>query len=75
MLDRPGLLGDVSSALAEHKVNIISCSMKADRDRLAAMRFDCEMGDPSHIDAVLGHIRRIEGVYQCYRVLPGANAD
>ncbi|MCB0962212.1 MAG: bifunctional (p)ppGpp synthetase/guanosine-3',5'-bis(diphosphate) 3'-pyrophosphohydrolase, partial [Acidimicrobiales bacterium] len=51
-LDRPGLLGDVSSALAEHKVNIIACTMKADRDRLALMRFDCEMGDPSHLDSV-----------------------
>ena len=71
-LDRPGLLGDVSSALAEHKVNIIACTMKADRDRLALMRFDCEMGDPSHLDSVLGRIRGIDGVYQSYRALPGA---
>jgi GTP pyrophosphokinase len=71
-LDRPGLLGDVSGVLAEHKVNIIACTMKTDRDRMALMRFDCEMGDPSHLDAVLGRIRGIDGVYQSYRVLPGA---
>ena len=71
-LDRPGLLGDVSGALAEHKVNIIACAMKTDRDRTAVMRFDCELGDPSHLDSVLGRIRAIDGVYQSYRVLPGS---
>jgi GTP pyrophosphokinase len=71
-LDRPGLLGDVSGTLAEHKVNIIACTMKTDRDRMAVMRFDCELGDPSHLDAVIGRIRRIDGVYETYRVLPGA---
>jgi GTP pyrophosphokinase len=73
-LDRPGLLGDVSGVLAEHKVNIIACTMKTDRDRMALMRFDCELGDPAHLDAVLGRIRAIDGVYQSYRVLPGATA-
>ncbi len=73
-LDRPGLLGDVSGVLAEHKVNIIACNMKTDRDRMASMRFECELGDPSHLDAVLGRIRSVDGVYQSYRVLPGASA-
>jgi GTP pyrophosphokinase len=73
-LDRPGLLGDVSGKLAEHKVNIVACTMKTDRDRMAVMRFDCELGDPSHLDAVIGRIRRIDGVYETYRVLPGAGA-
>jgi GTP pyrophosphokinase len=74
-LDRPGLLGDVSGTLAAHKVNIIACTMKTDRDRMALMRFDCELGDPSHLDAVLGRIRSIDGVYESYRVLPGAQSD
>ena len=74
-LDRPGLLGDVSGVLAAHKVNIIACTMKTDRDRMALMKFDCELGDPSHLDAVLGNIRRIDGVYGSYRVLPGAGSS
>ncbi|MEZ5205351.1 MAG: bifunctional (p)ppGpp synthetase/guanosine-3',5'-bis(diphosphate) 3'-pyrophosphohydrolase, partial [Acidimicrobiales bacterium] len=73
-LDRPGLLGDVSGVLAAHKVNIIACTMKTDRDRVALMRFDCELGDPSHLDAVLGNIRSIDGVYESYRVLPGSGS-
>ena len=36
------------------------------------MRFDVELGDPSHLGLVLGAIRGIEGVYETYRVLPGS---
>lgn len=71
-LDRPGLLGAVSGVLAENKVNIVACTMKTDRDRTALMRFDLELGDPSHLGAVLGRIHGVDGVYQSYRVLPGA---
>ena len=45
--------------------------MKTGSDRLAGMRFDFELGDPSHLSAVLGTIRRIDGVYDAYRILPG----
>jgi len=36
------------------------------------MRFDVELGDPSHLNLVLGAIRGIDGVYESYRVLPGS---
>ena len=71
-LDRPRLLRDVSATLADHHVNILSCSMKAGADRMAHMRFDVEMGDPSHLSVVIGSIRGIDGVYESYRVLPGS---
>ncbi|WP_254126961.1 bifunctional (p)ppGpp synthetase/guanosine-3',5'-bis(diphosphate) 3'-pyrophosphohydrolase [Aquihabitans sp. G128] len=74
-LDRPRLLRDVSSALADHHVNILACNMKTGGDRMAAMRFDFELGDPSHLSVVLGSIRGIDGVYESYRVLPGAAAS
>jgi GTP pyrophosphokinase len=35
------------------------------------MRFDFELADPSHLDSLLSQIRRIESVYDAYRVLPG----
>ncbi|MCU1354148.1 MAG: (p)ppGpp synthetase, RelA/SpoT family, partial [Acidimicrobiales bacterium] len=73
-LDRPRLLRDVSSTLADHHVNILSCAMKTGSDRVAGMRFDFELGDPSHLGAVLRTIRGIDGVYDAYRVLPGAKA-
>ena len=73
-IDRPGLLRDVSSILGDHKVNILSCAMKAGGDRLASMQFEVELGDPSHLSVVLGSIRGIDGVYESYRVLPGAHS-
>ena len=59
-LDRPGLLGDVSGVLAEHKVNIIACAMKTDRDRMHAqhlrnfMFFDAPVGLMFTVDKVMG---------------------
>jgi len=72
-LDRPRLLRDVSGVLADQHVNILSCSMKTGGDRMAAMLFDFELGDPSHLSVVLGAIRGLEGVYESFRVLPGAS--
>ena len=72
-IDRPRLLRDVSSALADNHVNILTCAMTAGGDRVASMRFDVELGDPSHLGRVLCSIRGIEGVYESYRVLPGSS--
>ena len=71
-LDRPNLLRDVSLIMADQHVNILSCNMLAGNDRRASMRFDFELGDPSHLSVVLGSIRSIDGVYESYRVLPGS---
>lgn len=71
-IDRPRLLRDVSSSLADNHVNILTCAMTTGGDRVASMRFDVELGDPSHLSLVLGSIRCIEGVYESYRVLPGS---
>ena len=39
------------------------------------MRFDFELGDPSHLDAVLAHASSgIDSVYDAYRVVPGKGA-
>jgi GTP pyrophosphokinase len=73
-IDRPRLLRDVSSALADNHVNILTCTMTTGGDRVASMRFDVELGDPSHLSLVLGSIRGIEGVYESYRVLPGSGS-
>jgi GTP pyrophosphokinase len=35
------------------------------------MRFDFELGDPSHLNAVLRSLKRIDSVYEVYRVMPG----
>jgi GTP pyrophosphokinase len=70
-LDRARLLSDVARSLSDHHVNILACTSQVGTDRITKMRFDFELGDPSHLDSVLSTIKRIEGVYDAYRVVPG----
>jgi GTP pyrophosphokinase len=73
-LDRSRLLRDVANALSEHHVNIVSCTTHTGSDRVAKMRFEFELADPSHLDAVLRHLKRVDGVFDAYRVVPGGAA-
>lgn len=70
-LDRAGLLSDVTRVLSEHHVNILSANVSTTNDRLALSRFVFEMGDTTHLDRVLNAVRRIDAVYDVYRVSDG----
>jgi len=67
-LDRHRLLSDVTKALADEKVNILSASVTTSGDRVAISKFTFEMGDPKHLGHVLNVVRNVEGVYDVYRV-------
>lgn len=67
-LDRSGLLSDVTRVLSEHHVNILSASVSTRNDRVALSRFVFEMGDAGVLDHLLNAVRRIEAVYDVYRV-------
>ncbi len=73
-LDRSKLLRDVSASLADHHVNILACASQTGSDRISRMRFDFELADPAHLDSLISTIRRIESVYDAYRMLPGASS-
>ncbi|MDP1850842.1 MAG: bifunctional (p)ppGpp synthetase/guanosine-3',5'-bis(diphosphate) 3'-pyrophosphohydrolase [Candidatus Planktophila sp.] len=66
-LDRASLLADVTRTLSDQHVNILSASVSTSKDRTAFSRFTFEMADATHLDAVLGAVRNIEGVYDVYR--------
>ena len=70
-LDRSGLLSDVTRVLSENHVNILSATVSTSSDRLALSRFVFEMGDTTHLDRVLNSVRRIDAVYDVYRVNSG----
>jgi len=70
-LDRSKLLRDVSTVLADHHVNIVSCFTHTGSDMVARLRFEFELADPSHLDSVLTTVKRIDSVYDAYRVMPG----
>ncbi len=71
-LDRSRLLRDVASALVDHHVNILSCQTLTGADRVAKMRFEFELANPGHLEAVVRTIKGIDGVYDAYRLVPGA---
>jgi GTP pyrophosphokinase len=67
-LDRTGLLSDVTRAISDQHVNIMSASVTTTRDRVAVSRFTFEMGDPKHLGHVLRAVRAVDGVYDVYRI-------
>ncbi|HVE64021.1 MAG TPA: TGS domain-containing protein, partial [Mycobacteriales bacterium] len=70
-LDRTRLLSDVTRALSDQHVNILSASVTTTRDRVAVSRFTFEMADPAHLGHLLKAVRNVEGVYDAYRVVSG----
>ncbi|MBK9740254.1 MAG: bifunctional (p)ppGpp synthetase/guanosine-3',5'-bis(diphosphate) 3'-pyrophosphohydrolase [Actinobacteria bacterium] len=67
-LDRARLLSDVTRALSDTHVNILSASVTTTRERIALSRFTFEMADPKHLGSVLRAVRGVEGVFDAYRV-------
>jgi GTP pyrophosphokinase len=70
-LDRSKLLRDISTVLSDHHVNILASSSHTGSDRVAHLRFDFELGDPSHLESLLGTLKRVDSVFDAYRLLPG----
>ncbi len=67
-LDRHRLLSDVTKALADERVNILSASVQTSRDRVAVSRFTFELADPAHLGSVLQTVRNVDGVFDVERV-------
>ncbi|MEL4504546.1 bifunctional (p)ppGpp synthetase/guanosine-3',5'-bis(diphosphate) 3'-pyrophosphohydrolase [Luteococcus sp. H138] len=67
-LDRQGAFADISRVMAEQHLNIIQGTMNASKGQLYKVRLTFESPDPSHLEHVLGHLRKIPGVYDVYRV-------
>jgi guanosine-3',5'-bis(diphosphate) 3'-pyrophosphohydrolase len=69
-LDRTKLLRDVATVLADMHVNILSASTHVGKDRITTLRFTFELGDITHLSSILAAVRRIEGVFEAYRIVP-----
>jgi len=74
-LDRNALLSDVTRVLSDQHVNILSATVHTSRDRVALSRFTFEMGDPGHLDHVIQAVRKIDGVFDVYRITGGKAPD
>lgn len=74
-LDRSRLLSDVTRVLSDHHVNILSATVSTSRDRVALSRFVFEMAEPSHLASVLSAVRKVEGVFDVYRITGSKAAE
>ncbi len=74
-LDRSRLLSDITRVLSDHHVNILSATVSTSRDRVALSRFVFEMAEPSHLASVLSAVRRVEGVFDVYRITGSRGAE
>ncbi len=51
--------------------NIVASSTRTDRDRVAILRYEVELSDPSQVEKVVTEMRRVDGVYDAFRLRAG----
>jgi GTP pyrophosphokinase len=69
--DRHRLLEDLSRTFAEAGINIVEARCIVSRP-MVQNRFVVEVADTQALKATVGKLRNIEGVFDAYRVTPGA---
>jgi GTP pyrophosphokinase len=60
----------VATVLSDTHVNILSATSATGRDRITRLRFTFELADIAHLSNVLGAVKKVDGVYDAYRILP-----
>jgi guanosine-3',5'-bis(diphosphate) 3'-pyrophosphohydrolase len=70
-LERPRLLRDVTSALADLGLNISASSSAVNKERVAILRFEVELSDRGQMAQAIADVKRVEGVFTAYRLVPG----
>jgi GTP pyrophosphokinase len=69
--DRHRLLEDLSRTFAEAGINIVEARCLV-TPPMVKNRFVVEVGDTQVLKAAIGRLRNVEGVFDAYRVTPGA---
>ncbi len=67
-LDRNRLLADITRALSDQHVNILSAALSTSKDRICKAKFTFETADPTHLDHVLRAVNGVPAVFDVYRV-------
>jgi GTP pyrophosphokinase len=69
-LDRTRLGVDVWKVISDNHLNILRSDSITASDRVSRMRFEFELADPAHLESLINALKRIDSVYDAYRVLP-----
>lgn len=75
-LDRPHLFSDITKALSDGGVDLLSADMHAGAQggRVASGTFEFRLADMKHLQMILADLRAIDGVYDAFR-LTGSRAS
>jgi GTP pyrophosphokinase len=71
-LDRAKLLRDVTAAISDQGIHILSSSTRTGRDGIATLSFTFELADPGHLEHVIQSVRRVDSVFDAYRIVPNS---
>jgi len=67
-LDRTRLLRDVTAVISDTSGNITASSTHTGEDRIAILRYEVELSDPSQLGKLLADLRGIDGVFSSFRL-------
>jgi GTP pyrophosphokinase len=67
-LDRARLLRDVTSVVSDTGGNITASSTNTNEDRVAVLKYEVELSDPSQLPRLLTDIRGVDGVFTAFRL-------
>jgi guanosine-3',5'-bis(diphosphate) 3'-pyrophosphohydrolase len=67
-LDRTRLLRDVTQVISDAGANITASSTATNADRVAVLKYEVELSDPSQLGRLLADIRGVDGVYAAFRL-------
>ncbi len=74
-LDRTRLLRDVTQVVSDTGANITASSTATNEDRVAVLKYEVELSDPSQLGRLLSDIRGVEGVYAAFRLANDPSAS
>ncbi len=67
-LDRARLLRDVTAVVSDTGGNITASSTSTGDDRVAILKYEVELSDPSQLPRLLTDLRGVDGVYTAFRL-------
>jgi guanosine-3',5'-bis(diphosphate) 3'-pyrophosphohydrolase len=73
-LDRSKLLRDVTGAISDQGIHILSSTSRTSRDGIATLIFTFELADAAHLEHVIQSVRGVDSVFDVYRVVPSGTS-
>ncbi len=65
--DRTGLLGDISTLVADDKINIVAATVAVHKDHRAIVQATLEVSSVAQLSRVMGHLEQLKDVYSVER--------